>query len=81
MNDLQLRTVVAEVLEVNAEDLRPEIQLESFPNYDSTARLSLMICLSDLTGQAIELCSLQKLTTYGDVMALVEQMSGEEMAA
>jgi acyl carrier protein len=73
MNEFEIRSAVAEVLEVDPGELQTGTELESFPTYDSTARLSLMICLSDAAGRPIELCALQDLRTYGDILSLVEK--------
>jgi acyl carrier protein len=81
MDELQIRTAVAEALEISGEDLQMDTELTSFPSYDSTARLSLMICLSDATGRAIELCALQKIRTYGDVVLLAEKATLQETCA
>ena len=75
MDELRIRESVAEVLEVLPEELTEEVELESFVTYDSTAQLSLMVCLSDLSGQLFDLARLQKLRTFGDVLALMEESS------
>ena len=71
MDEITVRTAVAAVLEVNPEDLKPETDLESV-GYDSLARLSLMVCLSDLTGKELELAALRRIRTYGDILALLD---------
>jgi hypothetical protein len=71
MDELELRRSVAELLGVSPEELQGDIELDSFESFDSVARLSLMVCLSDLTGRPFELCCLQRLRTYGDILALV----------
>jgi acyl carrier protein len=81
MDELEVRRSVAEILEVAPEELKKEDELDSFEMYDSTARLSLMVCLSDLTGQPVELAALQQLRTYGDVLALVKIGSANERNA
>jgi acyl carrier protein len=72
MNDLEIRSSVAEILEIPPEQLTEGAELDGFASYDSTARLSLMVCLSDLSGCSFELAALQNLRTYGDVLALVK---------
>ncbi len=81
MNEMKIRAAVAEALEICGDDLRPETELGSFPSYDSTARLSLMIGLSDVTGHPIELCALLKIRTYGDVVSLAEEVALQETCA
>jgi acyl carrier protein len=71
MDELEVRKSVAEVLEASPDELTEEVELESFASYDSIARLSLMVCLSDLSGYPFELGALRKLRTYGDILALL----------
>jgi acyl carrier protein len=75
MDELEIRESVAEILEAAPEELTEEAELEGFAAYDSTARLSLMVCLSDLSGCPFELAALQKLRTYGDILKLVRKSS------
>ncbi|MCE5306268.1 MAG: hypothetical protein LLG20_01365 [Acidobacteriales bacterium] len=81
MDELELQRSVAEILEVAPEVLKESDELGSFEMYDSTARLSLMVCLSDLTGQPMELAALQQLRTYGDVVMLVRSCSGNGLSS
>ena len=78
MDELELRKLVAEILEVAPEELREENELDSFEMYDSAGRLSLMVCLSDFTGQPMNLAELQKIRTYGDVVRLARSSSANE---
>jgi len=71
MDELELRRSVAEILDASPDQLNPDVELESFAAYDSIARLSLIVCLSDLSGYPCELAALRKLRTYGDILALV----------
>lgn len=71
MDGQQLREMVAEILEADAAELQETSELESFAAYDSVARLTLMVGLSDFTGRPIMVPELMKLHTFGDVMRLV----------
>ena len=73
MDEATVRSAVAEVLNVTPEELTPETVLQDLPDFDSLVRLSLMVCLSDLTERTFELSSLQRIQTYGDIMALVNE--------
>jgi acyl carrier protein len=75
MDELLIRESVAEILGVLPEELTEDVELESFVTYDSTAQLSLMVCLSDLSGQQFELAILQKLRTFDDILALMKESS------
>ena len=72
MDELELRRSVAEILAISPEELQSDIELDSFEGFDSVARLSLMVCLSDLTGRPLEASCLRRLRTYGDILALVD---------
>ena len=75
MNGQELREMVAEILETDANQLQETSELESFTTYDSVARLTLMVGLSDFTGKPVTIPELMKLHTYGDVISLVRSSS------
>jgi acyl carrier protein len=70
MDERELRNIVAEILETEPEELREASKLEDFTSYDSVARLSLMVGLSDCTGRPVSVAELMELHTYGDVVKL-----------
>jgi len=70
MDEATIRAAVADILQIDPSELRRETLLESLDSYDSTARLSLMVCLSDLTGKTIEFGHLQRLRSFGDILDL-----------
>ena len=76
MDEQELKQAVAEILEISPEELREDAELDSFEAFDSTARLSLMVCLSDFAGVPMELGSLERIRTYGDVLALARSVAG-----
>jgi FkbH-like protein len=73
----QLRTVVAEILDVPENKLTPETHLASFGSYDSTAQLSLMVCLSDLGNRQFGLDDIRKVVTYGDILTLTAEWASK----
>jgi acyl carrier protein len=75
MDELEVRRSVAEILESSPEELTEETELESFAAYDSTGRLSLMVCLSDISGCPFEPAVLRKVRTYGDILKLIRESS------
>lgn len=77
MDQAEIRASVADVFGVSPDELAPDTELESLPTFDSLVRLSLMVCLSDLTGRPIELAALRRLRTYGDIEALVKAQAAE----
>jgi acyl carrier protein len=77
MDEAEIRRSVAEILETEPGTLTEEKELDSFSAYDSTARLSLMVCLSDLSGCPFSLSALQDLRTYGDILRLMSKSSSD----
>lgn len=75
MDDEQLCVMVAEILEAQPEELNETSELESFAAYDSVAKLSLMVGLSDFTGRPVSVPELMELHTYGDIVRLVKGSS------
>lgn len=71
MDGQDLRVTVAEILEAEPSELNETSELETFKAYDSVARLSLMVALSDFTGRPVTVPELLELHTYGDVLNLV----------
>jgi acyl carrier protein len=64
--------MVAEILGAEPSELQEASELESFEAYDSVARLSLMVGLSDFTGRPVTVPELMELHTYGDVIKLAK---------
>jgi acyl carrier protein len=75
MDEQALRVAIAELLEVAQETLSDNDELESFAAYDSTAKLSLMVCLSDFAAKPLGMSDLEKMRTVGDVIRLVRDSS------
>lgn len=71
MNEQDLRQLVAEIVEAEPEQLQESSELEGFNAYDSVARLSLMVALSDFTGRPVTVAELMELHTYRDILKLV----------
>ena len=72
MDAQDLRSMVAEILEAEPSELHESSELENFKAYDSVAKLSLMVGLSDFTGRPVTIPELMELHTYGDVMRLAK---------
>lgn len=76
MDEQNLKEMVAEILEVEFGQLQEASELESFNAYDSVAKLSLMVGLSDFAGRPVTVPELMELHTYGDVVKLARIGSG-----
>ena len=67
-DEQELRAVVAEIFGTEQCELQESSELESFAGYDSVARLSLMVALSDFIGRPVMVPELMELRTYADVV-------------
>jgi acyl carrier protein len=74
-DEQELRDMVAEILEAEPGDLLESSELESFATYDSVARLSLMVALSDFIGRPVMVPELMELHTYADVVRFAKASS------
>lgn len=68
MSDQEIIELIAEALEMEASDLSPEANLEDIPEYDSMAKLSVIVVMDEefskkLTGEAM-----QEFKTVGDIL-------------
>jgi acyl carrier protein len=70
-DDQELRDLVADIFEAKPEDFQESTELESFAAYDSVARLSFMVALSDFIGRPVMVAELMELRTYADVVGFV----------
>jgi acyl carrier protein len=68
----ELRTAIAEVLEVEPEELTSDRNLTDFENWDSVTALTLTVLLSDDAGVPILPEEMKGLETIGDIEKLLE---------
>jgi len=66
-----LRTIVAEILEVDPDLLKPETNFYDLPNFDSVAILSIIIALDDV-GVEVPQEKASEIRTFGDVLKLAK---------
>lgn len=71
MSEPEIRLSIADVLQIDPSVLTDDTELESLPEFDSTARLVLMVCISDITGAPFELSDLERLKTYKDILDVI----------
>lgn len=66
-----VRSAVAEVLEVDPSMLKPETCFYDLPNFDSVQILSLLVALDDI-GVEVPREKAGDIRTFGDVLALAK---------
>lgn len=72
-DEARVRSAVAEALMVEPDELSPEVTLESLPEYDSVAQLTLMVALSDVMGRPLDHSTVGTFKTYGDIVEFVNR--------
>ena len=70
--------MMADVLEAEASEIRPEVSLFDFPTYDSVCALTLMARLEDDAKVECSPDELAELKTIADVAALIARHVGLE---
>ena len=73
IEESKIVATVAEALMIEPDELQMDTELDSLSAYDSVSRLTLMVALSDLTGQNLEPSVLQSLKTCRDVVVFVNE--------
>ena len=78
MNDQEIITALAEILEMEAGELSNDTALETVDTWDSLATISFIAFVDEKTGHVLAGDDLQKATTIGDLVALAKAgTSGE----
>lgn len=72
MTDERKIELLAEILDAEANDLTPETVLTEAGDWDSLAILSFISMMDDEFGKEIGGATVRKLSTVGDVLALME---------
>ena len=65
----EIKEAVAEVLELEVEEMKTETILEDIPNFDSVKILALMSALDDV-GVAVNHNDVEKIKSIGDIYSL-----------
>ena len=78
MNDQEIITALAEILEMEAGELSNDTALDTVDTWDSLATISFIALVDEKTGHVLAGDDLQKATTIGDLVALAKAgTSGE----
>jgi acyl carrier protein len=78
MNDQEIITALAEILEMEAGELSNDTVLDTVDTWDSLATISFIALVDEKTGHVLAGDDLQKATTIGDLVALAKAgTSGE----
>lgn len=78
MNEQEIITALAEILEMEAGELTNDTALDTVDTWDSLATISFIALVDEKTGHVLAGDDLQKATTIGDLVALAKAgTSGE----
>lgn len=73
MKRVELRQIVAEVLEVEADALASDVDLATIETFDSVSVLVLMVALDERAGVKLSPTDSMNLKLYGDIERLAER--------
>lgn len=68
MTDQELIEQIAEALEVEVSDINPDTELESLAEYDSMAKLSVIVLIDEEFDKKLTGEQMQEFKTIGDIM-------------
>lgn len=69
-----IKNAVAEILEIDPDELTSELLLETIEAWDSVAALTIMVLLGDELGTPVMPGEIKKIKTFGDIEKLVEKI-------
>lgn len=73
MSNEEKLALLADMLEVETEDLSPAIKLSELDEWDSFARLSFMSLVDDNYGKLISSADIKKYETVADLLAVMTE--------
>ena len=72
MNDQEIIELIAEALEIEASDLSSEDNLEDISEYDSMAKLSVIVVMDEEFGKKLTGETMQEFKTVGDIISFAK---------
>lgn len=72
MTNKEKIALLEDMLEVNADTLTPETELVTIEEYDSMAKLSLIVLMDDEFGKKLTGEKLREFKTIGDILEFME---------
>lgn len=65
--------LLAEVFDMDASELKPEMKLDDIENWDSMTKLSLIVCFDENFSKKITQADFKKFVTVNDILAEMEK--------
>lgn len=72
MSDQEIIELIAEALEMEASDLSLETSLEDIPEYDSMAKLSVIVVMDEEFSKKLTGETMQDFKTVGDIISFAK---------
>ena len=72
MSDQEIIELIAEALEIEASDLSPEDNLEDISEYDSMAKLSVIVVMDEEFSKKLTGETMQEFKTVGDIISFAK---------
>ena len=73
MSDQEIIELIAEALEMEASDLSLETSLEDIPEYDSMAKLSVIVVMDEEFSKKLTGETMQEFKTVGDIISFAKE--------
>lgn len=72
MSDQEIIELIAEALEIEASEVSPETSLEDIPEYDSMAKLSVIVVMDEEFSKKLTGETMQEFKTVGDIISFAK---------
>ena len=73
MDNSKIIILIAEMLEIDSNKLTPETKLSELNQWDSMAKLSLIVLLSDNFGKKIDYATIRGFLKLADIINFIKQ--------
>lgn len=73
MSDQEIIELIAEALEIEASEVSPETSLEDIPEYDSMAKLSVIVVMDEEFSKKLTGETMQEFKTVGDIISFAKE--------
>ncbi len=71
MDNQKKLELIADVLELEADEIKPEDQLDDLDNWDSMSALSIIVMFEDNCGKTVTAADIKGFKTVQDIMNLM----------
>ena len=76
MTEKEKIALLAETLEADEEELKPETELTEVEQYDSMGKLSIIVMMEDNFGVKLDSDTVKSFVKVGDILAMMQKKDG-----